>query len=334
MKPSPVARAELVPGYSVSRIVKGGWQLAGGHGDVAVDRAVEDMRRYVEAGVTTFDCADIYTGVEELIGLFLKRHPELGSRVQVHTKLVPDRGALATLASDDVGRIVDRSLRRLGVETLDLVQFAWWDYGVPRYVEAALALADLQRAGKIRHIGATNFDVPRLREIVEAGVPLIAHQVQYSVVDRRVASDMTAFCEERGIALLTYGSVLGGFLSERHLGVGEPAAPLENRSLTKYKLIIDEFGEWALFQELLATLRSPRSRWPGCSIVPAWRLLSWAPGTGSTSTRRSRRCHSSSTATIARRSMRCWLAGRARPARSTPSRGKSAAPTRRSCATT
>ncbi len=274
MGPSPVARAELGPGYSVSRIVKGGWQLAGGHGNVTVDRAVEDMRRYVEAGVTTFDCADIYTGVEELIGLFLKRHPELRSRVQVHTKLVPDRGALATLASDDVGRIVDRSLRRLGVEALDLVQFAWWDYGVPRYVEAALALADLQRAGKIRHIGATNFDVPRLREIVAAGVPLIAHQVQYSLVDRRVASDMTAFCEERGIALLTYGSVLGGFLSELHLGVEEPVAPLENRSLTKYKLIIDEFGEWGLFQELLATLRRIAQRREAsiASVALAWVL--------------------------------------------------------------
>ena len=152
------------------------------------------------------------------------------------------------------------------------MQFAWWDYGVPRYVDAALALADLRRAGKIRHIGATNFDVTRLREIVDAGVPLIAHQVQYSVVDRRVASGMTAFCEERGIALLTYGSLLGGFLSERHVGVEAPAAPLENRSLTKYKLIIDEFGEWALFQELLATLRGIAQK-HGASIASV--ALAW-----------------------------------------------------------
>ncbi len=255
-----VARVELAPGYTISRIIKGGWQLAGGHGDVTVDAAVEDMRRYVEAGITTFDCADIYTGVEELIGVFLQRHPKLRRRVQVHTKLVPDRSALATLAPGDVKRIVDRSLRRLGVDTLDLVQLAWWDYDVPRYVDAALALADLQRFGKIRYLGATNFDVPRLKEILEAGVPLVAHQVQYSVVDRRVASDMTAFCEQHDIALLSYGSLLGGFLNDRYLGASAPVAPLENRSLTKYGLIIDEFGDWHLYQELLAALHAIAQR--------------------------------------------------------------------------
>jgi aryl-alcohol dehydrogenase-like predicted oxidoreductase len=61
---------DLAPGHRISRVIKGGWQLAGGHG--AIDRAtsIEDMIAFADAGITTFDCADIYTGVEEMIGAF------------------------------------------------------------------------------------------------------------------------------------------------------------------------------------------------------------------------------------------------------------------------
>ena len=59
---------ELRPGYRISRIIRGGWQLAGGHGEVERDAAIADLVASAEAGILTFDCADIYTGVEELIG--------------------------------------------------------------------------------------------------------------------------------------------------------------------------------------------------------------------------------------------------------------------------
>ncbi|MGD8491689.1 MAG: aldo/keto reductase, partial [Anaerolineae bacterium] len=85
-----VDRFQLAPGYSISRVIKGGWQLAGGHGTVDRDQALADMRQYVEAGITTFDCADIYTGVEALIGEFLRRYGADLPAVQVHTKYVPD----------------------------------------------------------------------------------------------------------------------------------------------------------------------------------------------------------------------------------------------------
>ena len=255
-----VERQEIAPGYSISRIIKGGWQLAGGHGQVTREAAIEDMFRFVDAGLTTFDCADIYTGVEQLIGDFLRalrksRGEAAANEIQVHTKFVPDLEALAILTRAHVEKTIDRSLKRLGVDAIDLVQFHWWDYDIPGYVEAALHLADLQRAGKIRHIGITNFDTPRLGEIIKAGVPVIAHQLQYSAIDHRPENGMVNLCRDHHVALLCYGSVAGGFLSDRYLGVPEPASPLENRSLTKYKLIIDEFGSWSLFQELLQTLR-------------------------------------------------------------------------------
>jgi len=61
-------RTNLTKDYSISKVIKGGWQLAGGHGEVDPNQAVADMQEYYDAGISTFDCADIYTGVEELIG--------------------------------------------------------------------------------------------------------------------------------------------------------------------------------------------------------------------------------------------------------------------------
>ncbi len=256
-----IPRLELAPGYTISRVLKGGWQLAGGHGPVEDAAALDDMDRFVEAGVTTFDCADIYTGVETLIGRWLKRRKgRAGADVQVHTKYVPDLDRLPTHSRADVVRGVDRSLARLGVERLDLVQLHWWDYGVPGYVEAAVWLDELRRAGKIRHVGLTNFDRQRLSEIVAAGATITSHQVQYSVIDRRPAAGLAAQCARDGIGLLCYGAVAGGFLSDRYLGQPDPLPPLENRSLVKYRLIIDEFGGWDRFQEMLAALGRIASR--------------------------------------------------------------------------
>jgi len=256
-----IPRLELAPGYTISRVLKGGWQLAGGHGPVEAAAALDDMDRFVEAGVTTFDCADIYTGVEALIGRWLKRRKgRAGTDVQVHTKYVPDLDRLPTHSRADVVRGVDRSLARLGVERLDLVQLHWWDYGVAGYVEAAVWLDELRRAGKIRHVGLTNFDRLHLSEIVAGGATITSHQVQYSVIDRRPAAGLAAQCARDDIGLLCYGAVAGGFLSERYLGRPDPLPPLENRSLVKYRLIIDEFGGWDRFQEMLAALGRIASR--------------------------------------------------------------------------
>jgi aryl-alcohol dehydrogenase-like predicted oxidoreductase len=246
---------ELAPGYRISRLIRGGWQLAGGHGEVEQSRAIADMRAFLDAGVTTFDCADIYTGVEEMIGAFRAMLPHADrARLHVHTKFVPDLSALATLAPADIERIVDRSLLRLRAEALDLVQFHWWDYAVPGWLEAALHLARLRQKGKIRNVAGTNFDTPHVQAMIEGGVPVVSMQVQYSLLDRRVAGAMGALCARTGMKFLCYGTVAGGFLSARWLGKPDPTEPLANRSLTKYRLIIEEFGGWDAFQALLRLL--------------------------------------------------------------------------------
>lgn len=259
-------RSEIAPGYDISRLIKGGWQLAGDHGPVNADAAPHDMAAFVEAGVTTFDCADIYTGVEETIGRFRSLYPGLAKRVQIHTKFVPDLQSLDKVDCRYVARTINRSLRRLGMDRLDLVQLHWWDYKQPGFVAAAQELGRQQRAGKIAHIGVTNFDTTRLAQILDAGVPVVSHQLQYSLLDTRPENGMVEFCREHHIGLLCYGTVAGGFLSDRWLGQSEPAELPSNRSLAKYKLIIDEFGGWELFQELLAALRAIADR-HGCDIA-------------------------------------------------------------------
>lgn len=257
-----LSRVELAPGYTISRVLKGGWQLAGGHGAIDAAEALADMDRFVDAGITTFDCADIYSGVETLIGEWVRRRRAHGDTrpVQVHTKYVPDLDRLSTHSRADVVRGIDRSLARLGLDCLDLVQLHWWDYDVPGYVEAVAWLDEMRQAGKVRHLGLTNFDRQHLRDVVDAGVPIASHQVQYSVLDRRPGDGMATFCAERGIGLLCYGVLAGGFLSDRYFSAAPPPPPLENRSLVKYRLIIEEYGGWDRFQGMLAALQAVATR--------------------------------------------------------------------------
>jgi aryl-alcohol dehydrogenase-like predicted oxidoreductase len=254
-----VERIEVTPGFSISRIIKGGWQLSQGHSQGMKEDPIESMFAFAEKGVTTFDCADIYTGVEELIGKFLSlRKQRFGHHrdIQVLTKFVPDYDALATINKKYVEKIIDRSLRRLGKERLDMVQFSWWDYTSPRYIETVLWLKEIQQAGKIHLISATNFNTKATKQIIDAGVHLASLQVQYSLLDPRPEIGLIELCKLDNSRLLCYGTVAGGFLSEQWLGAPEPQPPFENRSLVKYKLMIDEVGGWDYFQSLLQTLKT------------------------------------------------------------------------------
>jgi aryl-alcohol dehydrogenase-like predicted oxidoreductase len=79
----------LRPDHRISRVIKGGWQLAGGHGAVDRQAGIEDMIAFADAGITTFDCADIYTGVEAMIGDFRAEY----ERVRGAEALSQDQGA-------------------------------------------------------------------------------------------------------------------------------------------------------------------------------------------------------------------------------------------------
>lgn len=250
-------KRSMVSGYEISPVIKGGWQLSSGHSldrKIEDDQAVADTVSFIEAGISTLDFGDIYTGVEELIGRAVKR---LDSRdmVQLHTKYVPNEKSLDNFDRSDVRTIVHRSLNRLGVEQVDLVQLHWWRYEANSYLVAMEELFKLKNEGKIRHIGITNFDLPHVKEIVAAGFKPASIQIQYSILDRRAEEGLSQYCADNDIGILCYGTVAGGLLSEKFLGVSAPEK-VETRSAVKYQLIIEEFGGWDLFQELLQALKT------------------------------------------------------------------------------
>jgi aryl-alcohol dehydrogenase-like predicted oxidoreductase len=293
----------------VARLIVGCWQLATDHGgNWERERLLGELEALVDVGYTTFDCADIYTGVESLLGELLRRVGP--GRAQVHTKYVPDRSELAALRPADVRRAIDRSLTRLGVERLDLVQLHWWDWGVPGWLETTAQLDALRQEGKVRCLGVTNFDVVHLRALLAAGLPVVSNQVQYSLVDRRPEHGMDALCLGHDVALLCYGSLAGGFLSDRWLGVAAPEESLENRSLAKYRLILDETGEWSRFQALLAEVSAVAQRHGVSLAATAVRWVLDRPGVAAAVVGAGIRSRLDEMAGIA--SLRCDLADRTR----------------------
>src|SRR5215831_9012430 len=252
------SRFQFTSDLGICRILNGMWQVSGAHGAIDPTRAIEAMFAYHDAGFTTWDLADHYGPAEDFIGTFRRqfaaRYGEGRlAEIQASTKWVPRP---ARMTRRTVEEAVGVSLARMGVECLDLLQFHWWDYANESYLDALGHLADLQQQGKIRHLALTNFDTERLRIIADHGVRIVSNQVQYSVVDRRPELRMAAFCRGHEMTLLAYGTLLGGLLSEKYLGRPEPRrSELITASLQKYKNMIDAWGGWALFQELLAALK-------------------------------------------------------------------------------
>lgn len=244
---------ELAPGLETAPVINGMWQVAGGHGPVDPGAAVRQMHRYHEAGLTSWDMADIYGPAEALFGRFRAQLPQRErERCAALTKFVPDPGPMD---EGRVGRAVAESAARMGVDCIDLVQFHWWDYRDGRYLEALESLEALRSDGRIRHVGLTNFDTERVRQIAGRGVAPVSNQVQCSVLDRRPLARMAPLCAGRGIKILAYGTLLGGLLSEKYLGAPEPSGPeLATASLQKYKNMVDAWGGWGLFQELLSEM--------------------------------------------------------------------------------
>jgi aryl-alcohol dehydrogenase-like predicted oxidoreductase len=250
---------KLAPDLTVCRIVNGMWQVAGGHGRIDHELAIEDMVKYHEAGFTSWDLADIYGPAEDFVGEFrrkllaLKGKEEELNRIQALTKWVPQP---VRITRSIVNESIQRSLRRMSVNSLDLLQFHWWDYNNPYYMDALKYLSDLLYKGIIKHIGITNFDTKRMQMMLDSDIRIVSNQVQYSIIDRRPEVKMIPFCIKHNISILAYGSVCGGLMSERYLGRAQPPSTteLDTLSLRKYKKMIDAWGGWSLFQELLSTL--------------------------------------------------------------------------------
>ncbi|MED6205240.1 hypothetical protein PIB30_016033 [Stylosanthes scabra] len=245
----------------ICRVLNGMWQTSGGWGRIDRDDAVDAMLRYADAGLSTFDMADHYGPAEDLYGIFInrvrrERPPEFLEKVRGLTKWVPPP---VKMTRSFVSDSINVSRKRMDVDSLDMLQFHWWDYSNPGYIDALKHLTDLKDEGKIKTVALTNFDTERLQIILENEIPVVSNQVQHSIVDMRPQQRMAELCQLSGVKLITYGTVMGGLLSEKFLdtNISIPFAgpALNTPSLQKYKRMIDAWGGWGLFQGLLRTLK-------------------------------------------------------------------------------
>ncbi|MCL4847883.1 MAG: aldo/keto reductase [Acidobacteria bacterium] len=249
-----VEHVELAPGLSISRVLTGLWQIADlerGGQPVDVETTADAMAPYVDAGLTTFDMADHYGSAEIVAGRYASRAGNRG-RVQLLTKWVPKPGPVTR---DEVRAAVGRSIDRLRCDRIDLLQFHAWNYADPSWLDAMFFLQELKDEGAIAHLGVTNFDTAHLRVALASGIAVASNQVCFSLIDRRPRDRMAAWCAERGVKLLAYGTVAGGFLSERWLGAPEPDwSAVDTWAQMKYGRFVREAGGWEALQRLLRAL--------------------------------------------------------------------------------
>ena len=253
----------LAPGLEISRIVTGLWQVADmerGGAELPRGAAAAAMADYARAGFDTFDMADHYGSAEEIAGEFLAgvRSGKFAAAAmpRAFTKWCPEPGPMdaATVRAG-----VQRSLERLRLDRIDLLQLHWWSWMHPQYLDAVKALRALQTEGRIGDIGVTNVDTDHLRVLVAQGTPIVSNQISFSLIDRRAAGAMTAFCLAGGIRLLAYGTLAGGFLADRWVGAPEPAE-IGDWSKMKYLRFIWATGGWGVFQTLLGALAAVARR--------------------------------------------------------------------------
>ncbi len=222
-------------GLRIPRVVFGAWVSGGwGWGGVDDETSVRAIHASIDVGGNAFDTAPVYGfgHSEEVLGRAIRGRRD---RVLVFTKLGlrwdDERGDIAFETTDEKGiqRIVrrnsrpwsvkhevEKSLVRMGIETIDLLQVHWPDPKTP-IAQTMGALLELRAAGKVREIGVSNFDVTQLRE-AQAGlgdVPLASTQPKYSLVARDIEKDVLPHCAREKVGVIVYSPLEQGLLTGR-----------------------------------------------------------------------------------------------------------------------
>jgi aryl-alcohol dehydrogenase-like predicted oxidoreductase/enamine deaminase RidA (YjgF/YER057c/UK114 family) len=293
-----VERRELAPGLTVSRAITGLWQLADMERDgrrLDVEKAASAMAPYVAAGLTTFDMADHYGSAEIVAGL---HRTTSGGDTQMLTKWVPKPGRVSKAETREA---VERALTRLRADALDLLQFHAWNYADPSWLETLFELQELKREGLIRHLGLTNVDAIHLQMALASGLDVVSNQVSYSLIDQRAARALAPLCVARGVHVLAYGTVAGGWLTERWLGQPEPDWERTGTwSHMKYGRFIRAAGGWTAFQQVLAVAARVAKRHRTSMANVASRFILERPGVAAViiGARLGERDHSADTARL------------------------------------
>jgi aryl-alcohol dehydrogenase-like predicted oxidoreductase/enamine deaminase RidA (YjgF/YER057c/UK114 family) len=267
-------KATIGEGVPLRRLVTGLWQMADQERDgksFDLDRAAEALVDYARDGFDSFDMADHYGSAEIVAGMAHKAMREAGEAPPtILTKWCPEPGPM------DAGTVrkgVETALKRLDLAVIDVMQLHWWRYESPEYLTALGHLMRLRDEGLIREIGLTNFDAAHLHLVVKEGIEVASNQVCFSLLDRRAAGALSVVAKANGVAILAFGTLCGGFLSDKWTGRKEPAR-IADWSRMKYKRFIDASGGWDRFQTLLSALSkiAQKHRVSISNVATAWTL--------------------------------------------------------------
>jgi aryl-alcohol dehydrogenase-like predicted oxidoreductase len=215
---------------SVTPIIFGAWAIGGWMWGGSDDNdALEAIRASIDNGINTIDTAAIYGfgHSEELVGRAIKG---IRNKVIIATKCGmrwdSDEGSDPWPQKDNAGRDViirknskpdsifhecEQSLRRLGIDVIDLYQIHRPDVDTP-VEDSIAALEKLRRQGKVRAIGVSNFNLDWLRR-AQATAPLASNQPPYSVIQRGIEADILPFCRQNNIGVICYSPLERGLLT-------------------------------------------------------------------------------------------------------------------------
>ncbi len=208
---------EITPlGLGTWAIGGGGWSFGWGPQDDG--ESIAAIHRALDLGINWIDTAAVYGlgRAEEIVGRAL-RERGTGERPYVFTKcsrLWNERGEISgSLKADSLRREAEASLRRLGVEVIDLYQIHW---PIPDddIEEGWTTLAELQRAGKVRYIGVSNFNVKQM-ERARAIAPISSLQPPYSLLHREIEQEILPYCQQHNIGVIVYSPMASGLLTGR-----------------------------------------------------------------------------------------------------------------------
>ncbi len=216
-------------GLRVSEITYGNWLTHGSQ--VENDAATACVHAALDAGITTFDTADVYanTAAESVLGEALRGQRR--ESLEIFTKTYFPVGPLGPndsgLSRKHIMESIDGSLKRLGTDYVDLYQAHRWDYATP-IEETMLAFADIVRAGKALYIGVSEWNADQLRQgaalAKELRVPFISNQPQYSALWRIIEEEVVPTSRELGISQIVWSPVAQGVLTGKYLpGAAAPA---------------------------------------------------------------------------------------------------------------
>ena len=229
-------------GLKICEISYGNWITHGGQ--VEDDMAITCVHAALDAGITTFDTADIYhTGKAEVVlgkALAGQRREGLEIFTKVFWPMGPGKND-SGLSRKHIMASIDASLDRLGVEYVDLYQAHRWDHDTP-IEETMSAFADVVHSGKAHYIGVSEWTADQIRQGAalarELKVPFVSSQPQYSMLWRVIEAEVVPTCKEEGISQIVWSPVAQGVLTGKYL----PGAPLPEISRAT-----DEAGGGAAF---------------------------------------------------------------------------------------